>query len=93
MTKVSDKLTPYKEPPQPENTSRRVDVRLWREHYIYNAAEADAFSHLIQLFENNMDKELKDWLRKAIKIRREQAEKADKYHRELSMKLWESTNV
>lgn len=86
--KVADKLKPYEEPPQPENTTERQNVRLWREHYIYNAAEADAYAHLLQLFENDMTRELRQWLIEAQELRRKAADEAHGKSAELSLKLW-----
>ena len=84
--KVSDRLTAYEAPP--DNAIDKDTPRLWREHYIYHAAEADAYTTLLHLFDNNMDAELKSWLREVIKIRREDAAKADEKSSELTMTLW-----
>ena len=76
--------------PMPENTVTKQNVRLWREHYIYCSAQADAYHTMLELFEGSMKTDLKEWLVGAMESRRSDADVADKNATKNALKVMRS---
>lgn len=76
--------------PMPVSTVTKQNVRLWREHYIYCSAQADAYRTILELFEGSMKSDLKNWLVGVIEIRRADADVAYKSATENALKVMRS---
>lgn len=79
---------PKWEQPQ-QNRDSGVNARLWREHAIYSASQADMCHTILELFGGErMSKDLRDWLTSVRKIRREEAEEDHKKAQEQAFKAF-----
>lgn len=81
-------IRPYQRPPEPLDTATKQNAIAWREHSIYLSAQSDLAHTLLDLFDNQMNPELKSYCQQYYQQCKEEADAAHDKAVKISISEW-----